>query len=170
MMITLLAVAVFFIFAVAELRGLTMEAVVDRPAPDFTLPDLEGTPVSLGDYRGRVVLVNFWTTWCPPCKEEMPILQQLHREMNGRMKILAVDRAEPVEAVRRFVDKYGITFTVLLDRRDDLARRYQLTGIPESFFIDADGIIRVKWIGPMTLPMMKRFVQETEGASEGRKP
>lgn len=165
LLVTLLAVLGFFALAATRL-GIAMVPVdLDKPAPEFALPDLDGEIVRLSDYRGKVVLVNFWATWCPPCKEEMPALQQLHEEMGDRVEILGLDRAEPAETVRRFVRKYGITFKVLLDREDEVARRYQLTGIPETFFVDSEGVVRVKWIGPMTLAQMRGFVEQTAAAT-----
>lgn len=143
-------------------------ATVDEPAPDFSLPDLAGRPTKLSDFRGQVVLINMWATWCPPCRDEMPALQRLHEESGGRVKILAVNRAEPVEPVKKFVEKYGITFTVLMDKEDRLIRTYTVTGIPESFFVDAKGVLRAKWVGPMTLEQMRRLVRQTEQAGQGQ--
>ncbi len=161
-----LLVAIAGLFALASIRvgQMTRPVEVGQLAPDFTLPDLDGNMVSLRDYRGRVVIINFWATWCPPCRKEMPAFQQLHQEMGDRVVILAVDRAEPAKTVRKFFDKYGLTFTALLDQTDELTVRYQLTGIPESFFVDKNGIVRAKFIGAMTIDQMRKFVQIAEGS------
>ncbi|BDG61134.1 TlpA family protein disulfide reductase [Caldinitratiruptor microaerophilus] len=162
--------AVLAVLGAIRVGQSTRVAEVGSPAPDFTLPDLDGNPVRLSSLRGQLVILNFWATWCPPCKQEMPAFQQLHEEMGGRVRIVGVDRAEPVDTVRRFVDQYGITFTIVLDRTDELATRYGLTGIPETFFLDANGIIRLKYIGPMTLAQMREFVRQVEavGGSPAR--
>jgi peroxiredoxin len=119
------------------------------PAPDFTLPDLTGTLVSLADFRGKVVLLNIWATWCLPCVEEMPSMEKLHREMQGEdFSILAVsiDNAG-AEVVIPFVEKHDLSFTVLVDRKATLKRLFQATGVPESIIIDQQGIIAEKVIG-----------------------
>lgn len=115
LLVSLLVVAAFFALTVVGVSRTASPVEPGKPAPEFALPDLDGRVVRLGDYRGKVVLVNFWATWCPPCKEEMPALPQLREEMGDWVQILALDRAEPTDTVRRFVQTYGITFTVLLD-------------------------------------------------------
>ena len=96
-----------------------------RPAPDFSLADLEGTRHGLGDYAGRVVFLNFWATWCGPCRRELPALESLHRELGREgVSVVAVSvDGSPPEAVQRFTTQSGVTFTVLHDPREDVARR-----------------------------------------------
>ena len=120
------------------------------PAPDFTLRGLDGKMVRLSDYRGKVVLLNIWATWCPPCVEEMPSMQKLHQAMKGEaFEILAVSLDEPgAAAVAPFMKKHNLTFPAPIDAKGSLQRLYQTTGIPESFIIDKQGIIREKVIGP----------------------
>lgn len=156
--------AVLAVLGAVRVGQATRVAEVGTPAPDFTLPDLDGNPVRLSSFRGQPVILNFWATWCPPCKQEMPALQRLHEEMGGRVRIIGIDRAEPVDTVRRFADQYGITFTIALDRTDELATRYGLTGIPETFFLDSGGVVRFKYIGPMTLAQMREFVRQVQVA------
>ena len=120
------------------------------PAPDFTLPDLNGKMVSLADYRGKVVLLNIWATWCPPCVEEMPSMEKLYQELKDEgFEILAVSIDESgAEAVIPFVKKHRLGFPALLDTKGSIKSLYQITGVPESFIIGKEGIIAEKVIGP----------------------
>lgn len=121
------------------------------PAPDFTFPSLAGPPISLSDHRGKVVLVNIWATWCPPCIEELPSLQNLYvkmREKGQPFEILAVDiDALGAEPVRKFVDRFKLTFPIPLDPRGTIKKLYRTTGVPESFIVDPEGRLVEKVIG-----------------------
>jgi peroxiredoxin len=123
---------------------------VGQPAPDFTLPGLDGKMVSLSDYRGHVVLVNAWATWCPPCVDEMPSMEDLYKELKGEnFEILAVSiDAIGTKAVAPFMKKYNLTFPALLDPAGTIKTLYHTTGIPESFIINKQGILVEKIIGP----------------------
>jgi peroxiredoxin len=120
------------------------------PAPNFSLPDLDGKMVSLSDYRGKVVLLNIWATWCPPCVEEMPSMEKLYQALQGEgFEILAVSIDESgVQDVLPFMKKHKLSFPVLIDHKGTLKGLYQTTGVPESFIIDKDGILVEKVIGP----------------------
>ena len=122
----------------------------DVPAPDFTLPGLDGKMISLADYRGKVVFLNIWATWCPPCVKEMPSMEKLYQELKGEsFEILAVSVDESgVKAVLPFMKKHTLSFPTLLDTKGDIKNLYQTTGVPESFIIDKEGIIVEKIIGP----------------------
>lgn len=121
------------------------------PAPDFTFPSLAGPPISLSDHRGKVVLVNIWATWCPPCIEELPSLQNLYVKMKEKgqpFEILAVDiDALGAEPVRKFVDRFKLTFPIPLDPRGTIKKLYRTTGVPESFIVDPEGRLVEKVIG-----------------------
>jgi len=119
-------------------------------APDFTFPGLDGKKVSLADYKGKVVLLNIWATWCAPCVAEMPSMEKLYRELKDEgFVIVAVSVDETgTDAVAPFMKKHKLGFPVLLDTVGDIKSLYQVTGIPESFIIDKDGIIIEKIIGP----------------------
>ncbi len=128
----------------------------NRPGPrgvaaqDFELPALRGDYVKLSDYRGKVVFLNIWATWCPPCREEMPSMESLYQRLKGRgfeMLAVSIDR-EGEKAVSPFAAKYGLTFPVLLDPDGKTYRLYGLTGVPESFIIDKSGVVIYKIIGP----------------------
>jgi len=120
------------------------------PAPNFTLPGLDGKMVSLTDYKDKVVLLNIWATWCPPCVEEMPSMDKLHQELKDEsFEILAVsiDVSGAME-VLPFMKKHKLSFPALTDSKGDIQSSYQTTGVPESFIIDKDGVIVEKVIGP----------------------
>ncbi len=124
-------------------------------APDFELDDLDGNPVRLSQFRGRPVLLNFWATWCPPCRKEMPDLQGFAARYGDRVQVLGVnlDFAAQVEttseAVTAFLDEYGVTYLNLRDPIGESVTRYRLTGFPVTFWIDPEGFIRGVWFGAM---------------------
>lgn len=114
-----------------------------KPAPLFTLPDLSGKSVSLADHRGKVVLVNFWATWCPPCREEIPSMVRLNTIMEGKpFKMLCISiNEEGKKDVDQFLSSQKITLPVLLDPTNEVARSYGITGVPETFVVDPDGVV-----------------------------
>jgi len=122
---------------------------VGRPASDFKFPGLDGKIVNLSDYRGKVVLVNIWATWCRPCVDEMPSMQKLYEEFkDDDFEILAVSIDKPgAEVVTPFMQKYRLTFPVLLDPQGAIKESYGAIGIPESFIIDRQGLLVKKVIG-----------------------
>ncbi len=124
-------------------------AHVNFQAPDFSLTTLDGKPVSLSDLRGKVVLINFWATWCPPCRAEMQDLQVAYQEHSDGFVVLGINNAEGDESVRRFVDEFHLTFPILLDRDGAVARKYQMQALPTSFFIDRAGIVHAANVGAM---------------------
>ena len=124
---------------------------VGLPVPDFTYPGLDGKKVSLSDYRGKVVFVNIWATWCPPCVEEMPSMQKLYQKLKGEnFEILAVSiDSKGAKVVAPFMKKYQLTFPALLDSMGTIKRIYKTTGVPESYIIAKDGILAKKVLGPL---------------------
>ena len=123
----------------------------DITAPDFTFPGLDGKMVSLSDYKGKVVLVNIWATWCPPCVEEMPSMEKLYQKFKGEnFEILAVSIDETgLKAVAPFMKKSGLTFPALIDSEGTIKTVYGITAIPESFIIDKQGFLIKKIVGPV---------------------
>ena len=121
------------------------------PAPDFTFPGLDGKKVSLSEYKGKVVLVNIWATWCPPCVDEMPSMEKLYQKFKGKnFEILAVSIDEPgLKAVAPFMKKSNLTFPALIDSEGTIKAVYGITGVPESFIIDQQGILIKKIVGPV---------------------
>lgn len=123
---------------------------VGHPAPDFTLESIDGGTVTLADLHGKVVLVNIWATWCPPCRAEMPAIEaayQRHRDQG--FVVLAVNQRERRSAVVGFMRERELTFMALLDPDGAVGASYQASAIPSSFFIGRDGIIRSIYRGPL---------------------
>ena len=121
-----------------------------RPAPGFTLQDIDGKTHSLADYRGKVVLVNFWATWCPPCRAEMPSIERLYASMKGKpFVVLALDQGESVDSVFAFMGQLSPspTFPVLLDSKSQAAHAFGVMGIPSTYLIDQQGRIVAQAIG-----------------------
>ena len=134
---------------------------VGRMAPDFILKDLDGNSVRLSDLRGKVVFINFWATWCPPCRAEMPEIEAVHQEYKDKgVVVLGVDISEPASTVRQYIQKGGFSWTIVLDSTGEVARNYQIAAIPTSFFIDGEGIIRAVNIGAMTKRAMESKLAE----------
>ncbi len=114
-----------------------------RTPPAFAAVDLQGTTKTLADYRGKVVLLNFWATWCPPCRREMPSMERLRRKMAGRpLEIVALDSAEPAAEVRAFLKTLDLGFPVLLDPEGENTMRWKVYALPTTFLLDVEGRIR----------------------------
>ena len=142
--------AVFGVALAIKLRPQLNLIEVGSTAPNFDAVRLpSGKPVGIEDYRGKVVLLNIWATWCPPCKVEMPSMERLHRKLANtdfRLVAVSVDE-EDSTVVNKFVKEMGLTFEILHNRDGSIRRIYQTTGVPESFIIDRDGVIVKKIIG-----------------------
>jgi peroxiredoxin len=142
-------------------------ATVGNPAPDFDTVDLKGDVWSLSKLKGRVVFLNFWATWCPPCREEMPSMQRLYAKLpKDKFIMIALFNKDKPAAVKNFVTKLGITIPILSDEYNFAGTKYGLTGLPETFIIDKQGVIREKFIGPAEwdspkfVDMMMKYINE----------
>ena len=141
---------------------------VGQAAPDFTLSDLTGKPVSLSALRGKVVIVNFWATWCPPCRAEMPSMELLHRELGDQgLVLLAVNiEKDGRQAVSKFLAASPHSFPVLLDEQEEIQKRYGVHKFPESFVIRKDGVIddkvvgAIDWAHPETIAYFRNLLKE----------
>jgi peroxiredoxin len=133
-------------------------------APGFTLKALDGDSVRLADFKGHPVLINFWGTWCPPCRDEIPLVvaaYQAHRDAG--LVVLAIngrDQETSTRAVRNFVDEFHMSFPVLLDERGKVRKRYALRGLPTTLFIGADGVVRAVNIGPLSAASLQQHLGE----------
>lgn len=133
---------------------------VGQPAPDFTLETVAGEHVRLSSYRGKTVLINFWATWCPPCQAEMPAINTVAREHPGLI-VLAVDAMEGPVLVQRYQTAHPYAFQPLLDPSGKVVDLYHVDGLPTSFFVGPDGIIRAINIGPMTQSTIEKLASES---------
>lgn len=139
----------------------TQGSLVGRPAPVLNARDLEGREWSLADADGRVVWVNFWATWCPPCASEMPAMQALAEAHPDELLILGVDWGEGSDRVRDFVERYAIDYPVLLDPTLDTFYRWSSTdGLPRHYFVGADGTVLREVIGPLAPARMVEILNE----------
>jgi len=165
-----LGVAMAVVFGVAlaiKIRPQVDLVGVGSRAPQFTATDLaSGRVTRLADYRGTVVLLNVWATWCQPCRVEMPSLERLSRRLGGgdfRVVAVSVDEQGP-EVVAKFARDLGLSFEILHDRSGAIQQLYQTTGVPESFVIDRDGVIIKKvigpaeWDGPVNETLIRRLI------------
>jgi peroxiredoxin len=144
---------------------------VGSPAPDFVLESPAGEFIALSDFRGKTVVLNFWATWCPPCRAEMPDLQAAFEERQAAddLVVLAVDLQEGDGQVSDFVDEFALTFPVVIDRTGEVAQHYELLGLPGTFFIDRDGVLRGKSLGPVFGNLLPDGIEAADlaGAGEG---
>lgn len=142
---------------------------IGSDAPDFHAVDLStGRPVTMADYRGKVLLLNIWATWCQPCRVEMPALERLAHTLQGtdfRLVSVSIDDADST-VVTGFAKQLGLTFDILHNRSGDIQRTYQTTGVPESFVINRDGVIIKKvigaaeWDSPVNQLLIRRLLNE----------
>lgn len=165
----ILALGLAWIFASADRDGASTNGSIPAPragflAPDFTLETADGGTIKLSDLRGQAVIVNLWTTWCPPCRAEMPALQEVYKEYNARgLEILAINSTaqDNPDDIPAFLMEYGLTFPVLLDTNNEAGGLYQLRSLPSTFFIRRDGIISEVVIGgPMAEALLRTRVEE----------
>lgn len=133
--------------------------VAGHPAPDFTLRNLDGQEVNLSDFRGQPVIINFWATWCGPCRVEMPHFQEAYNaHQDDGLVILGVNLTErdSVDAVPGFLEEFGLTFPIVLDEAGEVADTYKAFGQPASVFVNKDGVVHEVFYGPVN----KAFIDE----------
>jgi len=167
--LALLVVSAAWIGLTAPPPGSTTNGLIPAPrqgflAPDFTLSDAEGNPVQLSALRGQAVLLNFWASWCPPCKQEMPAMQRVHSEYSNQgLVVLAVNvtAQDNRDSAIAFLQANGLTFPVIYDYNGEASRLYETRALPTSFFISADGIIQDVVVGgPMSEALIRAQVEK----------
>ena len=159
---------VFFLFFNAGCEniggfGNVKRMEVGKPAPDFVLQDASGKVWKLSGLKGKVVFVNFWATWCKPCRDEMPSMEALNKAMADKpFQMLSIIFNDDLDLAKSYARRQGATFPVLGNPSKELTQAYMITGVPETFLIDADGILKHKFIGPYdwSSPKMKNVVLE----------
>jgi peroxiredoxin len=166
---------VFWIYFNKTTANYTMKGEISAPhqgflAPNFTLQALDGSTYSLTDLRGKAVLVNFWTSWCPPCRSEMPDMQKVFLDYQDEdFIILAVNSTiqDSKENAIEFAQEYSLTFPILFDDQGDTTQAYQVSSLPTSFFIDQEGIIREVVVGgPMAEALLMDRIERLLDAEE----
>ena len=133
---------------------------VNYAAPELTLTDIQGISRSLADYRGQVVLVNLWATWCPPCKAEMPALESFYKKYKDQgFTVVAINDGDPTKDVLQFVKDYRLTFPVWLDPTYIATEQaFKSLNLPTSYVIDRSGIVRLQWVGGISRKMLDQHV------------
>jgi thiol-disulfide isomerase/thioredoxin len=141
----------------SNLSAIPME--MDYEAPQLDVVTLDGMPVSLADFRGRVVLVNLWATWCPPCRQEMPTLNSFYKQYKDQgFELIAIDQEEARDIVEPFVEEYGLEFPIWLDQNNLAQGAFKTVNLPSSYVIDRDGRIRLMWIGGISKTNLEQYV------------
>jgi len=126
---------------------------------NFTLEDIKGKEVSISDFQGKKVFINFWATWCPNCKVEMPHMQTIWEEFGEEVVVVAVDIGESKDAVQKYIDKEEYTFKVLLDEKNEIAGKFGITAVPTSILLDENGNLIYGVRGAMSYESMVKFVK-----------
>ncbi len=145
-MLKLLVIILSLVVLLAGCGG--QNPLLGKPAPDFQLTSLDGQPVSLSDLKGNPVLINFWATWCPPCRGEMPYLQQIYEKWQIMgLVLLAINIQESSSDVEGFMQSQGLSLPVLLDSDGAIAAQYGIEAIPATFFIDSEGTVQEVKVG-----------------------
>ncbi len=139
-----------------------------QPAPDFSVPLLDGSAFRLSDHRGQAIWINFWATWCPPCRAEMPDIQEVYTAYRDQgLRVVALSIGEARGDVQAYVNKTGLTFDIGLDSDTSVSAQYRIVGIPTHFFVDRDGVLREIRIGALNKKGMEERVLSL---LEGDKP
>lgn len=132
---------------------------VGSPVKDFQLDALDGDAVQLSDLQGKPVVINFWATWCAPCEEEMPLLNQYAEKYADRMVVLGVNFGETKEQIERFLVETPVTFPILLDSTNTVTDSYYVRSFPMTFFVDAEGVLRAQHLGMLTETSLARYLK-----------
>ena len=174
LVIVLVSIAILaLVFGVVWMQSSKYEPLtVGKVAPDFKLPDLNEKDIRLSDFRGKVVFLNFWATWCKPCREEMPSMEILYKnfEKDGLVILaISIDRVTTKKDIPPFVKALNLTFPILVDSWGQTDKRYKLMGVPETYIIDQQGILREKVIGPRDWTMLDNLQIVTQLLKNGTK-
>lgn len=165
----LLIVLSFFLLTAEAPGPWGIDELVGKKAPDFILTDIHGKNLSLSSLKGRTVIINFWATWCPPCRAEMPSLNRLYKEYRTRgLVVLAISTDTSANVVKGYLNKNPFDFTILLDTDNKVSRQFRVFSIPTSFLIDKNSVIIQRYIGEedWEAPEIKSKVKEALGIQE----
>lgn len=144
-----------------ELDSLEIKAEKGYRAPDFTITDMNGNKVSLKDYAGKPVFINFWASWCEPCREEMPYIEEAYTQYKDQIEFLMINviAVDTIKDMQAFMNEFGLTFPVLLDQKNTVSDLYRIYGYPTSYFITDKGVIAEKVAGGMSKQMFNRLLK-----------
>ncbi len=146
----------------------TPSVLVGKPAPDFTLQSFEGEKVRLSDFRGKSLLLNFWASWCNPCKEEAPELAKAHMSFsNKRVEFIGINIMDDMKSAQKYIESFGEKFINVYDPENRIHLDYGIGGVPETFFINPDGIVTNRHRGPLTEKMITHYLRGA-GAGTGK--
>ena len=162
LILAIIAVGSAYLSSRAEARGGNepiAAPVTNSQAPDFHLQTLDGTPVELADFKGKAVLINFWATWCGPCRQEMPLIEKYHQKYPDDLVVLAVNNDEPASDVQAYVNDMKLSFRVLLDPGEKVENIYRIHAFPTSIFVDSQGMIRYLHIGVLNEGQLVQYLQ-----------
>jgi peroxiredoxin len=137
----------------------TIPVAVDYPSPELNLIDVKGSQASLKDYQSQVILVNNWATWCPPCRAEMPTLQEYFEDHQKQgFTVIAIEAGESASEVAKFAEEYGLTFPVWADPDQKALAEFRNMALPNSYVIDRHGQVRLAWTGAINREMLEKYV------------
>ena len=172
---TFLIVLVTALFAYALWIGLagkesarTPSRLVGNPAPGFTLESFNGEKVRLSDFRGKTLLVNFWASWCHPCREEAPALEKIYMSLSGeQVEFIGINIMDDRKSAEKYIKSFGGTFVNVYDPENRVHLDYGVGGVPETFFINPEGVIAGKHRGPLTEKMIIRYIENAVAYKSG---
>ena len=149
---------------VEDASNRTPAAKVGRLAPEFNLTGIDGNEIILSNFRGKIIIVNFWATWCPPCREEMPAINTQYQQYKDQgVEVIGISMMESEKRVREFVEDSNYDWNFAVDKKGEVTRDYRIVAIPTSYFIDEEGIIRAIHRGPMNISDIEDQLNKTMG-------
>ena len=158
-----LLLAFMLLFFILPNASSAAEIKQGKPAPNFKLNTLDGKSVQLSDYKGKKIILNFWASWCAPCKTEMPVMESFFQENTKDIVLLSINLTnedQSKKAVKQFVDNLKLTFTIPLDEKGEVSDLYQVITIPTTYFINEEGLLQQKVIGPLNKDLLTQLVNE----------
>jgi len=135
---------------------------VDEPALDFALANLDGTSLSLDDLHGKNVLINFWATWCGPCRQEMPMIEAAYQAYAPDLVVLAVNIGEEPWRVEKFVQDLGLSFEVLMDEGNQVQSLYRVRAYPTTYLVDTQGVVRAQHVGLLSEAQLEKYLERVD--------
>lgn len=163
MILVVLAAAVGYTLYANFTKDNVQKVAVGEIAPDFALVDMNGQKHKLSDYRGEGVFLNFWATWCKPCEREMPYIDKAYKEFKDKgVKVLTVDVGESKLAVNNFIERYNLSFPVMIDKDGQVQTAYGINPLPITFLIDKDGKVVRSHVGELTQDTVNQFMEEIQ--------